>query len=93
MKDYKNLVIRISKLIAEIGEIVEEEGYDDDFSYVFCFGIGKDETKAGKIEYTAGYSWHVEDRDQFNEMMVILTEAYDLDNLDLGGLLDGICLN
>ena len=92
MENHKNFVIRIKKLIKEILVVAKEEGVGDDFTYIFCFGVNRKDF-FHEIEYTAGYSWDVGSKQQFDELMTILDEAYEFNNDDSDGLFGNICLN
>ena len=92
MDNYKDLIIKISSLINDLSDIAEEEGFSDDFSYVFCFGIDKKHGLSG-TEYTAGYSWNINNSREFNELLTILEEAYEMNGEDKDGLFGNICLN
>tara|TARA_R110000751_G_scaffold128593_1_gene230628 strand:- start:2148 stop:2426 length:279 start_codon:yes stop_codon:yes gene_type:complete len=92
MDGYKDLIVKISSLMKDLSEIAEEEGFSDDFSYVFCFGIDKKQGESG-VEYTAGYSWNTKTTSEFDELLLILGEAYDMNTNDKDDLLGGICLN
>jgi len=92
MDNYKDLIIKISSLMKDLSDIAEEEGFSDDFSYVVCFGIDKKRGLSG-TEYTAGYSWNINNSKEFNELLMILEEAYEINGEDKDDLLGNICLN
>ena len=87
MDHYARLILKVSQKISEIKDLVDEEDCADVFKYVFCFALHVPDL-FGDGKQTAGYSWHVDDKMDCEDILLILEEAYkihggdDLTDLD-----------
>lgn len=85
MDNFARLILKVSQKISEIKDLVDEADCGDVFTYVFCFSLDVPGL-FGEGHQTAGYSWHINERTDFEELLLILEEAYKLHGDDLTDL-------